>query len=473
MQAATPLAHAVLVGWVPFVLMLFLTLPQRRAVLAAFILGWLFLPVMGYSIQGLPDFDKTIAVNLGALLGFVIADQGRALMAYRPHWLDLPMAVYCLCPIASSLSNGLGLYDGLSAAFSQTVQWGVPYLIARTTFTSLAHLRELALGIVLAGIVYAPLCLYEVRMSPQLHNIFYGFYQHSFVQTMRMGGFRPMVFMNHGLMVAMLMGMSTLVAGWLWYSGALRRVWGVPMGLIALGLLITAVLCKSATALGALGLGMMGLWATKHLRTALPLIILVAMPPMYLAGRSAGVIPKEFLISSAGAIAGEPRAESLEFRLEEEEPLYQRAMKRPIFGWGGWNRSRQIADTDEEEGYTTQVTDSLWIVALGQNGFVGLFSVVGALLLPPLVAFWLVPYPQRSQGPGAIVTVLMLINVLFMFDCLLNAMVNPIYLLALGGGTSLLAQRLRAGHTQPAARRRAVPSHARSRAHGSRAPAIR
>jgi O-antigen ligase len=471
MESATPLAHAVLLGWIPLAVLLFFILPKRRAIIASFVIGWLFLPVMGYPIKGLPDLDKMMAVNLGALLGLVLADRGRSLMAYRPHWIDLPVIVWCLCPIASSLSNGLGLYDGLSVAFEQTVAWGVPYLIARTNFTTIADLRELAVGIVLAGLVYVPLCLYEVRMSPQLHNIFYGFYQHSFVQTKRMGGFRPMVFMNHGLMAAMLMSMSAMLAGWLWYSGTLRRLWGVPMSVIAGVLLVTAVLCKSATAMGALAIGVLALLATRHLRTALPLIVLVLMPPMYLIGRGTEALPKPVLLSTAEMIAGEPRAQSLEYRLDEEEPLFARAMERPIFGWGGWNRSRRIDADKDEKGRRMQVTDSLWIAALGQNGFVGLISVVTTLLLPPLLVFSLLPQSRRVRPPGAVMTGLALICVLFMFDCLLNAMINPIYLLGLGGCSALLAQRLRQGRPQPVPRR-VQGSRMRSQGHVSSAPGV-
>ena len=58
---------------------------------------------------------------------------------------------------------------------------------------------------VLGGLIYVPLCLFEVRMSPQLHNMVYGFAQHSFGQTVRGGGWRPMVFMQHGLAVGLFM----------------------------------------------------------------------------------------------------------------------------------------------------------------------------------------------------------------------------------------------------------------------------
>ena len=38
-------------------------------------------------------------------------------------------------------------------------------------------------------------------ISPQLHFMTYGFYQHEFTQVVRMGGYRPMVFLQHGIAV--------------------------------------------------------------------------------------------------------------------------------------------------------------------------------------------------------------------------------------------------------------------------------
>jgi hypothetical protein len=453
--AVTPLAHLALIGWVPLVMVLFTMLPWRRAVIASFILGWLFLPVMGYPIQGLPEYDKMLATSCGAFLGLLVFNRGRALLAFRPHWLDLPMLVWCFAPLASSISNGLGVYDGLSQSLDHIIPWGLPYLIARVTLTRLIDLRDLAIGIVMGALLYVPLCLYEVRMSPQLHHIFYGFYQHSFVQTMRMGGWRPMVFMDHGLMVSMFMSMATLIAIWLWHTKTVPRLGGIPIGWIAIILLITAVLCKSAAAMGLLALGLITLAAVRLIHSPVPLIVLVAMPPGYLVGRSTGLISKELLVPAAGVIAGEPRAQSLAFRLEEEAPLYERAMQRPIFGWGGWNRSRK---TGGQGSGAMQVTDSLWIVALGQNGLVGLTAVVAVLLLTPVLAFYWIPIQQMTRGPGALVLVLALVCVLYMIDCLLNAMINPIYVLGLGGIATQLTQRCRRPRALPA--RAAQPRNA-------------
>ena len=54
----TILVPIALFGWIPVVLMIFSLLPPRRAVIAAFISAWLFLPMAGYSDSGVPRLHE-------------------------------------------------------------------------------------------------------------------------------------------------------------------------------------------------------------------------------------------------------------------------------------------------------------------------------------------------------------------------------------------------------------------------------
>src|SRR5262249_43950125 len=67
-------------------------------------------------------------------------------------------------------------------------------------------------ALVIAGLIYCTPLLFEVRFSPQLHYWIYGYYPTEFAQTMREGGFRPMVFMGHGLLAAFFIMTSFLAA---------------------------------------------------------------------------------------------------------------------------------------------------------------------------------------------------------------------------------------------------------------------
>ncbi|MEZ4288411.1 MAG: hypothetical protein R3A47_09765 [Polyangiales bacterium] len=60
--------------------------------------------------------------------------------------------------------------------------------------------------------LYSLLQLVELRFSPQLHRWIYGYHQHNFVQTIRAGGYRPMVFMSHGLAVSLFTATAAMAA---------------------------------------------------------------------------------------------------------------------------------------------------------------------------------------------------------------------------------------------------------------------
>src|SRR6478672_9790926 len=127
MYLTVPIA---LFGWIPLILVLFLTLPARRAVFAAYLIGWMFLPMASFKVSGIPDYTKITATNAGVLLGVLLFDS-RRLVKFRPRWIDLAMAVWCLVSYASSIYNGLGAYDGGSALEYKILFWGIPYFIGR------------------------------------------------------------------------------------------------------------------------------------------------------------------------------------------------------------------------------------------------------------------------------------------------------------------------------------------------------
>lgn len=443
--AMSPLVSIALLGWIPVVLGLFAIWPPRRAAVAATVVAWLFLPIASFPLPGLPDYTKTSATTAGILLGSLLFDPGR-LISLRPRWFDLPILVWCLTPVGSSLLNDLGLYDGVSASVAQTIEWGLPYLIGRAYFSDREGLDELTRGIVLGGLVYVPFCLYEIRMSPQFHRMVYGYHQHSFGQSIRFGGFRPTVFMSHGLEVGMWMSIAALLACWLGAAGTLERVGGVPLGLVGLPLLlITALLCKSSGALVLLATGLAVLGICQRTGGRLLAILLLLAPPLYMASRSSGVWSGRNLVELVASAFDEDRAQSLEFRFENEDMLVTKALQRPLFGWGGWGRAR-VYDAD---GRDVSVTDGLWIIAIGNHGIVGLASLSAVFLLP--CARFLRNYPPRVwRDPGvAPAAALSMLLCLSMIDHLANAMRNPVYLLAAGGLSGLSLGRRNPGDDQP------------------------
>lgn len=437
-------------GWIPVVLFIFATLPPRRAVIASFLIAWLFLPLASYSISGLPDYTKMSATCAGVLMATVLFDPARFL-SFRLHWADLPVLAWCCVPMMSSLSNGLGPYDGFSATLGQTVKWGFPYFIGRLYFSDWNGLKELAIGIFIGGLVYVPLCLWEIRMSPQLHYQLYGFRVGGFHETYRFGGWRPLVFMYTGLMVSMWMVAASLTGFWLWWSRTLpRRVNGIPTLWLVAALLITTVLCKSLGALALLCVGIGALVATKWTRSRIWVAGLLVIPVLYMTARTAGDWSADELVNAAAMIS-EDRAASLETRLTMEDRLTEKALRQPVFGWGGWGRNRVY---DTRSGVDITITDGLWVLALGVNGVVGLAALTGAQLMPIVLLLRRIPARLWSQPMVAAAPVLALLLALYAIDNLMNAMVNPIYMLVAGGLTATLVRvRLR----QPVTRMRAMP----------------
>ena len=89
-------------GWVPFVVVLFALMPPPRAAALAVVGAWLVLPPAAIGIAGLPDISKSWVTTVGMMLGTLFFGLPYALR-FRPRWFDLPMLLWCITGIATSL----------------------------------------------------------------------------------------------------------------------------------------------------------------------------------------------------------------------------------------------------------------------------------------------------------------------------------------------------------------------------------
>ena len=442
----TPQAQFVLLVWLPIVLYIFRYFSPRRAVIIGFIAAWLFLPQRTeYIFLGLPDYNRTSATCYSILLATVLFDF-KQLRTFKLGWLDGFMLVWCLCPLASSITNGLGFYDGISGILVKTIRYGVPYFIGRIYLADLIGLRQLAISIFVSGLIYAPLCLFESIMSPQLHRIVYGYHGiNQFTQSIRLGGYRPNVFMIHGLSVGMWMMSAALIAIWLWQAGVLKKFLNIPMTVWIVGLMFTHVIVRSTGAYLYMIYGLIILFVAKWLRISLPLLLLISSLSFYLflgvTGNFTGEKADQ-IVSIASDIAGPDRADSLKFRFDNEELLVEKAQERMIFGWGGWGRGRIFEYDGSGELVDISVTDSLWIIAYGSHGVVGVISVFGSLFIPA-ASFILLCYPARTWlnpkvAPAAVLTVVI---TLYGLDSCLNNQYNPVFTVASGAIAGLVLKQ--------------------------------
>lgn len=425
-----------LYGCIPLVLYLFSKYKPELAVIIAFFGALMFLPMAELQIP-LIIYDKMTATAIGVLIAIKVYDPER-LENTSIHPVDIPMILWIISGFVASVTNGIGVKDGLQESFNTFTIWGIPYMAGRLYFTNADSIKLLCRSIFAAGLIYIPFVFFELVMSPQAHRIVYGYMQHSFAQVMRGDGYRPMVFMAHGIMLGTWMCMAALVGLWCTYTKVFpKKMWYSPTILLAFVLLGAAVSCKSSGAVGLCIIGLLALMVTAKVKFAILVWAMLMIPPAYIGTRATGYWDGQNLCDLITEKFSADRASSLQFRFDNENILVEKALERPLFGWGGWGRSRVY---DEETGEDLSTTDGFWIITLGTRGYFGLFSVTLAMILPTLL--FLLKCPARKWGKPefAPTAVLCIIPLLFMIDSLLNAMVNQAYIIFAGGTCGMLAK---------------------------------
>ena len=379
------------------------------------------LPIHSIALPGPLDLNKATTIALALFVGTVVFGFGK-LAEIRWRGGDVLMLGAISAGALSSLHAGLGAYDAFTQFVRSAVTLGVPYVVGAAYFGDRASLNRLLIALFVSGLVYAPLCLYEVRMSPQLHAQVYGAAQHSFLQTVRGGGWRPMVFMHHGLELSLWLGAATVAGMGLLRSG-LRTMFGIPMPMLVFGLFATTILCKST---GAILLTSLALFLQMFgLRRGALLAILLAIPA-YLAARILGGGRLEAMLVEAAHLISDERAQSLQFRFSNEVLLLSNLDQSLLFGGGLWNFGVYL---DHETGnYEVLVPDSLWIIEVSTKGLFGMVCVIGMLWVP---ATRTVLQPRRLQNPVLFTGGLILATLIL--DTMSNAFVPQLYL-ALAGG---------------------------------------
>ncbi len=424
------LAYLAVIGWPVIAFLLFRVMPFQRALIWSILGAYMLLPPgVGFDPPLVPALTKTSLPNLAAFLLCLFVMQKHVAVFPQSTTARILVVCFVVSPVATALTNsdpirfayggipGLSLYDSLSAVINQGL-FVLPFFLGRQFLGTPEAQRELVRALFFAGLIYSIPMLLEVRLSPQLNTWIYGFFPHDFSQQIRFGGFRPVVFMGHGLWVAFF-AMTTLVAAAaLWRRGEPQSR---PFHLAMTGYLAAVlVLCKSVgTILYAIVLVPLVMLFSQRVQlriAALLGVIAVAYPLL----RGADLIPTDFLLRQAAGIE-EERADSLRFRFENEDVLLAHANTKPLFGWGGWGRNRVY---DFESGGDLTTTDGRWVIVIGTYGWLGYLVEFGLLALP-LVLLW------RRAGRTDIDSVtpylgpLALILAINMVDLLPNASLIP------------------------------------------------
>ncbi len=391
MEEPGVVAYAVLVAWIPVSLAFFFL---RRPLVAAAVtlLGSvLLLPArVAFNLTGFPDLGREKIGILCALLGCILFHPRRLQGQRLGRGWDLLVFMLVLGAVATALTNsdpvsygplhlpGLTLYDALSDGIEQLLALGTPFFLGRALASRPRDLKPLLAVLAGAGLLYSLPILYEVRMSPQLHRMIYGYFQHTFAQVSRLGGWRPMVFMNHGLALALFVLSAAMAAVTL--ARVRHLVLRLPSWPVAGYLGGILLLCRSlgAIAYGFFTIPLAALGSPRvQLRSA---IVIAAVVLLYPVMRASDVFPTHAM-TEIGSRIDEARGDSLQFRFDNEDRLLAKARERIWFGWGGWGRNFVY---HEESGENLSVIDGYWIIRLGTRGVVGFVGAFGLLLAPIL-----------------------------------------------------------------------------------------
>lgn len=439
---------AALIGWPIITMIMARMLPWPNVVVASLIGGYLLLPEQGgINLPLLPPFEKdTIPCLVLLILALILRPENRpqdpknpssvsGLSGWRPKSTvgTVLLGLFVAGALLTALTNsdrlhfpatgasipGLSLYDGFSLIVRSIAMIG-PILLGRKYLADTQGHRVLLIGLVVAGLGYSLLTLVEVRMSPQMNRWVYGFFPHSWAQHIRGSGFRPLVFLAHGLSLAIFFAMTIIAAVGLYRAETVnRRRW-----LLAAGwLLVTLMLSNS---LGAFVIAVIFLPIIFFVKPQPQLLfagIIAGIVLLYPLLRGAELIPTNGIVSIAQSYS-EERARSLQFRLNNEDELLKRANERPFFGWGPYSRNRIF----NELGETETVVDGAWIVAIGQGGWFRYIAVFGMLSIP-LILFAL---RRRQYDVDQATIALCLVLAANMIDMIPNAGQSPITWLIVG-----------------------------------------
>jgi hypothetical protein len=329
--------------------------------------------------------------------------------------------------IGDTALPGLRPYDALSAAAYKAIDL-IPFLLGYNLLKGSRAQHEILRTFVIAALGYSLLMLIEIRLSPQLHTWVYGFFPHSFGQQIRDGGFRPVVFLGHGLLVAIFMALAVIGATHL--VKARSRILKAPALPILIYLFVILILCRS---FGALILAVMAiplLLACKEKTVGLACAFTALTVLAYPALRGADIVPVQWVADSVASYSPE-RSGSFQTRIDNENALLVKAGQKALFGWGGYGRNRVY---DEFTGRDTSITDGTWIIIVGTYGWIGYIAAFGLLCMPMVASLF---RRERIKPATAALSLVLAINLL---DLLPNSSLTPLTWLIAGSLIAIKTQ---------------------------------
>ncbi|HCQ65976.1 MAG TPA: hypothetical protein DIU07_12860 [Rhodobacteraceae bacterium] len=453
-----PIAYLVLFSWPLVAWIMYKRMPLERAFVWTIIGGYLLLPPRTeVDLPLLPPIDKLVIANLSAFFLTIFVAKVKIAFLPRSGLAKILLIAFVFMTVPTILTNGdtiiidapfmeVGPFEAairvipglvprevISFSGALVLIHALPFLTARTVLASETGRRELLRALMIGGLIYTIPAVFEIRFSPQLNIWIYGFFQHDFIQMIRGSTYRPIVFLPHALWLAFFFVSAALA------TASLARV--QPKGTrhkyiyALLWLMLVVIASKSMASATYMLLLVPAIFLFSEAGRMRIGLIFVVLALAYPALRNAGIIPLDDIIGFINQISGD-RAQSLEFRFENEEILLQHANERRLFGWGGWGRNLVFSEWD---GSQAAVTDGRWIFIFGTYGIFGFIAEFG-LLAVPVFLIWL---RRKRLGEGDNLThtgTLALMLGITMFDLLLNAAIVP-YIWLIAGALIAAAEK--------------------------------
>lgn len=452
MSKGNIIAYSVVILWPIIAIWLYRSKSIQLATLWTILGGFMFLPVRTeIDFPLIPPLGKNSMPVISALIGIWLVRNKKISLGNNYGWFKRLLILFLISPVITVLLNGeriniggrilpgLSLHDAISTMVNQWL-FILPVIFGSQFFRTYEQQLLMFKTLVIAGLFYSVLMLFEIRMSPQLHSSLYGYFPHSFAQQKRMGGFRPVVFMGHGLWVAFFAMVVVVSATALWKNG--NKIRQLSFAKISYFLAIVLVLCKSMASLiyGIYAILLIKLTSTKtQFRMA---IILTMLALLYPTISILKIVPHHQIANLASSIDRE-RADSLLFRFENEALLLEHGAEKFFFGWGGWGRNRVHSD---ETGEGISVTDGRWIITFGQYGWIGFIAEFGLLAMIVFRAHKASKLLKNNKESNLLAAHAILVS-LIMLDQIPNATLEPwLWLIAgilLGRSEDIISQSKR------------------------------
>jgi hypothetical protein len=428
----------VLFAYVPLAIIIYSRMPLDRAVALCLMAAVCFLPSeLEFDPPLIPPLNKrTIPL---VVTGLAVAFSREKSTIERKSFFLLGVTLLTVFAIMGTvLSNrdsirlaptlvgqGLALGDIISIFWMQGLGLLVPFAVGRKVFGNPEGAMVLLRTWSVFGVIYGFLMLVEIRLSPILNYWVYGYFPGSFAQAVRNSGYRPTVFMNHGLATTMFC--LTAIFAVLVMHRTREKIFEIEakwwVAFLSVVLLLSNSLGVLIYLVAFLPLLLLGRIKLVILEARILLLLVLLMPLL----RAAQLLPLDDLIEWIASYDTE-RAGSLAFRFNNETLLLERWAERPWFGFGGFGRERIYSPSGED----LTVIDSDWIYTLCYMGVFGFVSTY-LLLLEPLrrARKVLVRLPHSKEQK--ILFILFVMLTFGVFDLMVNSISN--YLLVLTAGT--------------------------------------